>query len=258
MRSLVLAAFLALLSVPAFAAYPPNLVGTWIPVEHSGARVGPREGYTTSTTPTLSHDLHLAWKLVIESQDGPAFAGHNVGPSGKSTQVVGVVREDGTRFVMATEGGSASGEIMGDRLEFCVTDNIPVYVGAICTIYKRAPAIFNILGSWTPVAAAAARVGTSDAYDAPTLVLEKASPQPWSIVFDQQDGAAFSGMATGGPKTTKHVTVGVFRMDGKRFVFSSDTGAGTGEVVDQNQIQLCFTDNLDNFVAASCTTLQRK
>jgi hypothetical protein len=28
--------------------------------------------------------------------------------------------------------------------------------------------------------------------------------------------------------------------------------------VDQNQIELCFTDNLDNFVAASCTTLQRK
>ena len=104
MRSLVLAAFLALLSVPAFAADPPNLLGTWIPFEHSGARVGPREGYATSTTPVLSHDLHLAWKLVIESQDGPAFAGHNMGPSGKSTQVVGVIRADGTRFVMATEG----------------------------------------------------------------------------------------------------------------------------------------------------------
>ena len=257
MRSLVLAAFLALLSVPAFAADPPNLVGTWIPVEHSGARVGPREGYATSTTPVLSHDLHLAWKLVIESQDGPAFAGHNMGPSGKSTQVVGVVREDGTRFVMATDGGSASGEILGDRLEFCVTDNIPVYVGAVCTIYKRAPGIFNILGKWTPVAAAAARVGTTDAYSAPTLVLEKASAEPWSYTFDQQDGAAFSGTVTG-PKGTKHVTVGVFRMDGQRFVFSTDSGAGTGEIVDQNQIQLCFTDNLDNFVAASCTTLQRK
>ena len=158
---------------------------------------------------------------------------------------------------MATEGGSASGEIMGDRLEFCVTDNIPVYVGAVCTIYKRAAASFNILGSWTPVAAAAARVGTTDAYSAPTLVLEKASAEPWSYTFDQQDGAAFSGTVTG-PKGTKHVTVGVFRMDGQRFVFSTDSGAGTGEIVDQNQIQLCFTDNLDNFVAASCTTLQRK
>ena len=88
-------------------------------------------------------------------------------------------------------------------------------------------------------------------------MLEKASAEPWSYTFDQQDGAAFSGTVTG-PKGTKHVTVGVFRMDGQRFVFSTDSGAGTGEIVDQNQIQLCFTDNLDNFVAASCTTLQRK
>ena len=89
-------------------------------------------------------------------------------------------------------------------------------------------------------------------------MLEKASPHPWSYVFDQQDGAAFSGTSIGGPKGTKHVAVGVFRMDGKRFVFSTDSGAGTGEIVDANQIQLCFTDNLDNFVAAACTTLQRK
>jgi hypothetical protein len=257
MRSLVLAAFLALFSVSAFAADTPNLVGSWVPVEYSSARVGPREGLPTYTTPNLSHDLKVAWKLVIESQDGSAFAGHNTGPSGRPTQVVGVIRADGTRFVMATEGGSASGEIMGDRLEFCVTDNIPVYVGAICTIYQRASATFNILGSWTPVAAAAARVGTADAYDAPKLVIEKASPEPWSYAFDQQDGAAFSGTVTG-PKGKKHVTVGVFRMDGKRFVFSTDSGAGTGEVLDANRIELCFTDNLDNFVAASCTTLQRK
>jgi hypothetical protein len=256
MRPLVLAAFLALLSVPAFAADPPNLVGTWIPVEHSGARVGPREGYATSTTPVLSHDVHLAWKLVIENQDGTAFAGHNMGPSGKSTQVVGVIRADGTRFVMATEGGNASGEIIGDRLEFCVTDNIPIYVGAICTIYKRAPAAFNILGSWTPVAAASARVGTSDAYNAPTLMLEKSTAQPWTYLIDQQDGAAFSGTSHG-PKGTKHVVVGVFRMDGNRFVFSTDSGSGTGEVVDQNHVELCFTDTIDNFVAASCSTLQR-
>jgi hypothetical protein len=257
MRSILLAAVLAVLSTSAVAADLPNLVGTWVPVEYSSGRVGPREGLPTYVTPNLSHDLRIAWKLVIESQDGPAFAGHNTGPSGKPTAVVGVIRADRTRFVMATEGGSASGEIMGDRLEFCVTDNIPVYVGVACTIYRRASATFNILGSWIPVAAAAARVGTTDAYNAPTLVLEKASAEPWSYVFDKQDGAAFSGTVSG-PKGTKHVAIGVFRMDGKRFVFSTDAGAGTGEVVDENQIQLCFTDAIENFAAASCTTLQRK
>lgn len=257
MRSIFLAALLAALPASAFAADLPDLVGTWVPVEYSSGRVGPREGLPTYATPNLSHDLKIAWKLVIERQDGPAFAGHNTGPSGKDTGVVGVIRADRTRFVMATEGGSASGEIMGDRLELCVTDNIPVYVGAACTIYRRAPEAFNILGSWTPVVAAAARVGTTDAYSAPTLVLEKAPAEPWSYVFDQQDGAAFSGTVTG-PKGTKHVTVGVFRMDGRRFVFSTDAGAGTGEVVDAGRIQLCFTDAVDKFTAASCTTLQRK
>ena len=78
-----------------------------------------------------------AWKLVIDTQDGAAFSGNNTGPSGKPKLVVGVFRMDGKRFVMATEGGNAAGEVAGDQLEICITDNIPDYVGAICTIYKR-------------------------------------------------------------------------------------------------------------------------
>ena len=42
MRSLALAFVLASLSTAALAAEPPNVVGTWIPVEHSSARIGPR------------------------------------------------------------------------------------------------------------------------------------------------------------------------------------------------------------------------
>jgi hypothetical protein len=137
MRSLALAAFLALASTSAFAADAPNIVGTWVAVEHSSARIGPREGLPTYTTPNLTHDVNMAWKLVIDAQDGPAFSGNNTGPSGKTKLVVGVFRMDGKRFVMATEGGSASGEIAGDQLEFCLTDNIPDYAAAGCTIYKR-------------------------------------------------------------------------------------------------------------------------
>jgi len=137
MRLPALAAALTILSASAFAADAPNIVGTWIPVEHSGVRVGPREGYPTYSTPSLTHDLHMAWKLVIDAQDGAAFSGNNTGPSGKPKLVVGVFRMDGKRFVMATEGGNAAGEVAGDQLEICITDNIPDYVGAICTIYKR-------------------------------------------------------------------------------------------------------------------------
>jgi len=38
---------------------------------------------------------------------------------------------------MSTEGGAATGEVNGDKLEFCFTDAIPVYVAAGCTIYQR-------------------------------------------------------------------------------------------------------------------------
>ena len=137
MRSLVLAFLLASLSTAALAAEPPNIIGTWTPVEHSSARIGPREGLPTYATPSLTHDLHFAWKLVITAQDGPAFAGYNTGPSGKPKDLVGVFRTDGVRFVMSTEGGAATGEVNGDKLEFCFTDAIPVYVAAGCTIYQR-------------------------------------------------------------------------------------------------------------------------
>jgi hypothetical protein len=138
MRRGVLAVVLGLLSAaPAMAAAPPSVLGTWVAVEHSSARVGPREGLPTYATPSLTHDLHFAWKLIIDAQEGAAFSGRNIGPSGKPKMVVGVFRQDGTRFVMSTEGGAATGQVMGDRLEFCLTDNIPVYIAAGCTIYKR-------------------------------------------------------------------------------------------------------------------------
>jgi hypothetical protein len=91
----------------------------------------------TCATPSLTHDLHFAWKLVITAQDGPAFAGYNTGPSGKPKDLLGVFRTDRICFVMSTDGGAATGEVDGDKLEFCFTDAIPVYVAAGCTIYQR-------------------------------------------------------------------------------------------------------------------------
>ena len=91
------------------------------PAARLSARIGPREGLPTYATPSLTHDLHFAWKLVITAQDGPAFAGYNTGPSGKPKDLVGVFRADGVRFAMSTDGGAATGEVDGDKLEFCFT-----------------------------------------------------------------------------------------------------------------------------------------
>ena len=48
-----------------------------------------------------------------------------------------------------------------------------------------------------------------------------------------------------------------FRLDGKRFVISTTSGAGTGEI-DGDQLEVCWTDNIPNLIAAGCTVYQRK
>ena len=49
----------------------------------------------------------------------------------------------------------------------------------------------------------------------------------WTLTIDAQDGPAFSGSSKG-PKGTPGTVVGVFRMDGQRFVMATDTGDATG------------------------------
>ena len=79
----------------------------------------------------------LALAFVLASFSAAAFAGYNKGPSGKPKDLIGVFRTDGVRFVMSTDGGAATGDVDGDKLEFCFTDAIPVYVAAGRTIYQR-------------------------------------------------------------------------------------------------------------------------
>ena len=118
---------------------------------------------------------------------------------------------------------------------------------------------FNILGTWVPVSHAAARIGTAPtgAYDTavkPSLVRDIALA--WSYTFDKQDGAAFSGVSNG-PKGKSVIAVGVFRMDGQRFVLSTEDGSATGEVTG-DEIEVCWTDTVPNYIAAKCTTYRRK
>ena len=60
----------------------------------------------------------------------PPFSGSSKGPKGTPGTLVGVFRMDGQRFVLATDTGDATGEVMGDQLEICWTDNIPNLIGA--------------------------------------------------------------------------------------------------------------------------------
>ena len=102
---------------------------------------------------------------------------------------------------------------------------------------------FNILGTWVPISHAAARIGTTPSgayqtYTKPSLVRDIGLG--WSYTFDKQDGPAFSGISNG-PKGKPEMTVGVFRMDGRRFVLSTDSGNASGEV-NGDEIEICWTD----------------
>ena len=139
MRLLALAALLTAAATPALAAEPFNILGTWVPVSHAASRIGttPSGAYDTATKPSLVRDKALGWSYTFDEQDGAAFSGISNGPKGKPEMTVGVFRMDGRRFVLSTDSGNASGEVNGDEIEICWTDNVPNYIAASCTTYKR-------------------------------------------------------------------------------------------------------------------------
>ena len=87
--------------------------------------------------PSLTKGTDDAFKWRIDAQDGGSFSGTATGPKGKTETIVGAFRQDGKRFVFSTGNGNGSGEVSGDDLEFCWTDNIPSYIAAGCPTYKR-------------------------------------------------------------------------------------------------------------------------
>jgi hypothetical protein len=138
MRKLMLVSVILAGVSPALAAEPFNITGTWVPVAGASARFGPSPVYDNTTgQPSLIKDSSAAWSYSFDKQDGGAFAGSAHGPKGKTELVLGVIRADGRTFVLSTETGSATGELSGDRIEICWTDNLANYIGASCTTYQR-------------------------------------------------------------------------------------------------------------------------
>jgi len=118
MRSLSLAILLASISSTAFAA-------------------GTQGGHPDSNKPVFNRSVAKAWNYVVDRQDGAAFSGASKSPTGETGAFVGVFALDGTHFVTSTLRGSHAGEVMGDQLEICWTDNVANYVGVSCAVYKR-------------------------------------------------------------------------------------------------------------------------
>jgi len=137
MRLLALAVLLAGMSSAAFAADPPNLIGTWVPVSYAEAYAGKSGGHSDTDKPVFTRGVATAWSYVIDRQEGYAFSGSSKSPTGESGSFVGVLAMDGKHFTTATGRGSHAGELMGDKFELCWTDNVDNYIGVSCAVYQR-------------------------------------------------------------------------------------------------------------------------
>lgn len=138
----VLAAALLVAAVPAHAADVPNLVGQWTAVETSGSSVivTPMDQMSRPADPSVlaSRPSGESWDVRIDAQDGRAMAGALISKGGKEQALLGTLRLDGKRLVIATDFSAGSGELNGDTMELCWVDLIPNYIATSCTLYKRA------------------------------------------------------------------------------------------------------------------------
>jgi len=130
------------LSVPAYAADAPDIVGVWTPIDHSGSdfTVVPMD---QMSKPIEAPELNKrpgneGWSLRIDAQDGRAIAGAVISKGGKEQVLIGTFRKDGRRIVFATDFNTGSGEIDGNSMEVCWVDQIPNYISTSCSTYARA------------------------------------------------------------------------------------------------------------------------
>lgn len=147
MRSIVIAAALLALAGAAQAASPtgeigtpPNIVGTWKPTGQSAvARVGGSfAGWSNDSAPKFK--LHYRPTVVVATQEGRGFAGYKVLADGSKDRFVGVFRHDGTHLITSSDNGRASGEILGNEIEWCWTDTLPKTNVAACDMLKKVAA----------------------------------------------------------------------------------------------------------------------
>jgi hypothetical protein len=125
------------LTVSAAGSDMPNMVGAWTRIANTSAQTNQSAGGLASTKPSLTNGAGEGWKINIDAQDGRAFSGTLIDPTGKSYTFVGAFRDD-EHFVFATDKDSGWGEIKDDNeMEYCWTAFNPGFVGAGCSKFAR-------------------------------------------------------------------------------------------------------------------------
>jgi hypothetical protein len=101
------------------AADYPNVLGTWERVSGSRATTGTEQNKLPPTM-SASGDQGLQ-TMRIDEQKGGAFVGEATLATGEKYLLAGAFRKDGKRYVISSDIGVLSGELMGNELEACFT-----------------------------------------------------------------------------------------------------------------------------------------
>ena len=136
MRPFCIAGLVLVTLTVSAAADMPKMVGAWTRIENTSAQIDRSAGGPASTTPSLTNGAGQDWKINIDAQDGRAFSGTLIDPTGKSYIFVGAFRDD-EHFVFATDKDSGWGEIKYNEMEYCWTAFNPSFVGAGCSRFAR-------------------------------------------------------------------------------------------------------------------------
>ncbi len=112
----------------------------------------------------------------------------------------------------------------------------------------------NLIGKWEAVSAVSASGGT-ETKQSRLVLSNKKDSAILKLHISSQEGGAFQGETTW-RDGVKNLVVGVFHRDGKTLTLSSDVGAGTGYVVN-DEMELCSASVLTTKNRASCTLLKK-
>jgi hypothetical protein len=107
----------------------------------------------------------------------------------------------------------------------------------------------NLVGNWTRTAVTMAMSKPGQAK--PLFIHD--GKEVWKIKIDAQEAGSFSGTTSGYTSKSQPI-VGAFQSDGKRFVFTTASDAGSGEAT-ADELQYCWTNPRP--MIAGCATFKK-
>ena len=120
---------------------------------------------------------------------------------------------------------------------------------------------FDVKGTWLPTEGAHILDGPtrhieSGTDDVPGSSRLKTHSSKFVFRFEGQEGRSFWGTLSSA-KVTEQL-IGVFSVDGKRFVIVDEDGTFDGLVVDSNTLDYCYTHVTPTNRAVACGLLERE